>query len=352
MTHKAESPLHRIKVSRIILPSLLGLGVIGYMLFKNFNREAFDAVEFTTASIFWLTVAALMMFIRDLGYIIRIRILTGNQLSWMQAIRIIFLWEFTSAITPSAIGGTSVAILYVNKEGIGIGKSSAVVMATSFLDEMYFVIMFPILLLLVNAQELFSIGGGFSFTNPYLIAAVTGYGLKVLWVVAISYGLFKNPRGLKWLILLVFRLPFIRRWRAGASRAGDEIIESSKELKKQNFNFWLKAFGATVFSWTARYWVVNALFLAFFAVNDHFLLFVRQLVMWIMMLVTPTPGGSGLSEYIFSEYLGDFLPFAGIAAIMALLWRLFTYYPYLIIGAFLFPRWLKMKFGSTSNKAK
>jgi uncharacterized membrane protein YbhN (UPF0104 family) len=350
MSHKPEEPLRKIKVSRVILPSLIGLGVVAYMLFKNFNIAAFHAVEFTKASVFWLLVAGLMMFIRDFGYVIRIKILTSNQLSWIQAIRVILLWEFTSAITPSAIGGTSVAILYVNKEGIGIGKSSAVVMATSFLDELYFIIMFPLLLLLINAQELFSIGGGFTLSNPYLVAAVTGYSLKLLWVLAISYGLFKNPRGFKWLLLLVFKLPFLRRWRPGANNAGNEIIESSKELKKQKFTFWLKAFGATFFSWTARYWVVNAMFLAFFVVHDHFLLFVRQLVMWIMMLVTPTPGGSGLSEYVFTEYLGDFLPFAGVAVLMALLWRLFTYYPYLIIGAFLFPRWLKMKFGKKNNK--
>ena len=63
------------------------------------------------------------------------------------------------------------------------------------------------------------------------------------------------------------------------------------------------------------------------------------------MLVSPTPGGSGFSEYVFSEYLGDFLPTAGVAVLMALLWRFATYYPYLFIGVYLFPRWLKMKFG-------
>ncbi len=351
MTIKIEESLSKIKISKVILPSILGLGVVGYMLVKNMDLAAFSAVEFTIASVFWLLVAAFMMFIRDFGYVIRIRVLTGSALSWMQAIRVVLLWEFTSAITPSAIGGTSVAILYVNKEGISIGKSSAVVMATSFLDEMYFVLMFPLLLLAVNVQELFSIGGGFSFTNPFVIAAITGYGLKLLWVIVISYGLFKNPRGFKWLLLFVFKLPFLRRWRPGANNAGNEIIDSSNELKKQSFKFWLKAFGATFFSWTARYWVVNALFLAFFIVDDHFLLFVRQLVMWIMMLVTPTPGGSGLSEYVFTEYLGDFLPFAGVAVLMALLWRLFTYYPYLLIGVFLFPRWIKIKFGNKSNKA-
>jgi len=69
--------------------------------------------------------------------------------------------------------------------------------------------------------------------------------------------------------------------------------------------------------------------------------------MWIMMLVSPTPGGSGFSEFVFSEYLSDFMPqVAGIAIIIAFVWRLITYYPYFIIGAFVVPRWIQDKFGS------
>ena len=48
--------------------------------------------------------------------------------------------------------------------------------------------------------------------------------------------------------------------------------------------------------------------LAFFTVKDHMLIFARQLVMWIMMLVSPTPGGSGFAEYIFTRYLSDVIP--------------------------------------------
>lgn len=71
------------------------------------------------------------------------------------------------------------------------------------------------------------------------------------------------------------------------------------------FSFWLKTFGATFFSWTARYWVVNAILVAFwFGRYDwaqHFLIFARQLVMWIMMLVSPTPGGSGFAEFVLLQ---------------------------------------------------
>ncbi len=342
---KTKNLIDRIKPRRMIYPILIGLGVVGYMFWDSFDPAIFDVVEFTGQAVIWISVAIVFMVIRDLGYIIRLRILTDNDLSWRQSFRVIMLWEFTSAVTPSVIGGTSLAILFVNKENISVGRSSAVVMATSLLDELYFILMFPLLLLFINLNQLFGIEGEWSFLNELFLFAAVGYSLKLLYFIFLSYGLFKNPRGLKWLILWVFKLPFLRRWRQDANVAGNEIIDNSKVLQQKSYRFWLKAFLATFFSWSSRYWVVNALFVAFFVVDQHFLLFARQLVMWIMMLVSPTPGGSGFTEYVFTEYLSDFLPaVAGVTIVMAFLWRIITYYPYLVIGAIMLPRWLKTKF--------
>jgi len=77
--------------------------------------------------------------------------------------------------------------------------------------------------------------------------------------------------------------------------------------------------------------------------------------MWIILLVTPTPGGSGVAEVTFKEFLGEFIAtglsldinttkFATVAIAFALLWRLISYYPYLIIGAILVPKWVNDKF--------
>ena len=147
-------PLGKIKIGNAIYPILIGLAVVGWMLWRDFNPEVFADIRFSWATVGWLCLAVFFMFGRDIGYIIRIRVLSGGQLSWLQSFRVIMLWEFTSAITPSAVGGTSVAIIYVHKEGISLGRSSAIVMLTSFLDEIYFIVMFPLLMLLVGVDRL------------------------------------------------------------------------------------------------------------------------------------------------------------------------------------------------------
>lgn len=349
-SESAKNPLGKIRISNAIYPILIGLGVVGYMFWKDFDKEVFAGISFTWHTVFWLFMAVLFMFGRDIGYIIRIRILSNNQLSWHQAFRVIMLWEFTSAITPSAVGGTSVAIIYVHKEGISVGRSSAIVMLTSFLDELYFIVMFPLLILLVGPAKLFDAAASGNFlTHSLMSIALIGYFLKLGFVLILSYGLFINPRGLKWLLLKIFKLKLLRRWYQGAERTGTDIIRSSHEIRHYGIKFWLKAGASTFLSWSSRYLVANALIMAFFSVGDQFLLFARQLVMWIMMLIMPTPGGSGFAEYVFSSYCRDLINIApefqlGAATLIALLWRGVTYYPYLAIGVIIFPRWIKQKF--------
>ncbi len=344
----------RLKATNIIYPIMFGIGVVVFMFIRKFDPEIFQNITFSQYAVFWFAVAIILMAVRDIGYMIRLNILTENQFSIRQLFRVIMLWEFTSAITPSAIGGTSVAIIFVNKEGISLGKSSAIVMATSFLDELYFILTFPLLLLFINNSELFNISSDINNTvlqlaNNIFLLAIIGYSLKLTYTIFLSYGLFYNPRGLKWLLLWIFKLPILRKWRRNANDAGSEIIASSIALKRKPPKFWIKAFLATALSWTARYWVVNALFLAFFVVPDHILLFARQLIAWIIMLVSPTPGGSGLSEFVFIKYFGEFVQTSpglkeSFATILSFLWRLISFYPYLLIGIIIFPRWIKLKF--------
>ena len=348
----------RLKPGKIVVPVVIGLAVVAWFIVKEIDTSVLKQLNFTWRSVFWLFIAWCFMIGRDLGYIIRIRILSENDLNWRQAFRVIMLWEFTSAITPSTVGGTAVAVVFIHKEGISVGRSTSIVLATSFLDELYFVIMFPVILLIVGGKILFTTslqGAGIPLLDNLVFVAVTGYSIILLWVLFVGYGLFIDPDKIKKVLLLVFRLPVLRRWKESAVKAGDDIVESSHELKRQKFSFWVKAFTATFLSWTSRYWVVNAILVAFFTIKEHFLIFARQLVTWIMMIISPTPGGSGFAELILGRYISDAIPVSpeyvgSISLAMAIIWRIISYYPYLIIGALIAPGWIHKKFILKSGK--
>jgi uncharacterized protein (TIRG00374 family) len=361
MTNNTNKNIFRqLHPRRIIIPVAIGLIVVLWFILKDININVLKEIEFTWRSVFWLIVAWLCMVGRDLGYMIRIRILSENDLTWRQAFRVIMLWEFTSAITPSTVGGTAVAVVFIHKEGLSVGRSTAVVLATSFLDELYFVIMFPLILLIVGKEILFTTsmeGTGGALLNNLTFIAIAGYGLILAWVLFVGYGLFINPEGIRKTIIWFFKLPILRRFRDSAIKAGDDIVESSHELKKKPITFWIKAFTATILSWTSRYWVINAILMAFFDISQHFLIFARQLVTWIMMIMSPTPGGSGFAEVILSRYISDAIPIdaahvTGVALAMAIIWRMISYYPYLIVGASIIPGWIQRKFIKPSIKKR
>lgn len=386
-SHPIRTLLHP---SRVIIPIVLGLGVAAFLLYINLTDVRFERVpdgtgtyawqdmnnngypdlnkeeEFTPAekgnytmityeeillsvqwswnSTFWILMAIAMMVTRDLAYMYRIRVLSGYELKWRSAFDVIMLWEFASAVTPSVIGGSPIAIFFVNKEGINVGRSTTIVLITSLLDEIFFITMVPLVYLFMQHNNMFPlIEGGFSFFNLHTgvkFVFISSYSLILFYCCIVTYGILISPQGFKKIIVTIFKLPFLKKWTGFAEKTGDEIIFASKELKSEPWGFWAKSVIATYFSWTARYMVVNCIILAFAAGGDQFLIYARQLAMWIIMLISPTPGSSGIAEYAFTAYLGEFIP-EGLNSTLALLWRLLSYYPYLFVGAIILPAWIK-----------
>lgn len=330
---------------KLVIPIFIGLLVAAYFLWKKTDWAVFNQMNLSYTMIGWLILAILMMVIRDFGYMLRIRVLTDNKLSWNQSFHVIMLWEFASAVTPSVVGGSGVAMFILNRENISLGKSTAVVMVTAFLDELFYILTVPLVILFIGTENLFPVEltktvFGYQLSTKEIF--YVGYGFIVLLTSVIIYGVFVNPMRIKKLLYHIFSLRLIKRWRKSVVQLGIDMVKTSEELKEKNSWFWIKVFGATCFSWTARFWVVNCVILLFTDVGSHFLIYGRQLVMWVIMLISPTPGGVGIAEFAFSGFLQEFIPI-GLAGLLIVLWRLISYYPYLFIGAIVLPRWLKNK---------
>lgn len=331
-----------LKPTKILYPIIIGLSVSAWLLIRNFNAKAFDFVQFSWHTILFIFIAFLMMFIRDIAYMYRIRILAEKKISWRQAFNIIMLWEFSSAVSPSVVGGTAPAIFFLYKEGLSVGKSTAVVLTAIFLDEIFFIVSVP-LVYLGYGNNIFPPG-----SNNYhelIMGFYLGYGIIFVYTLLLAYALFVNPYLFKKLISWIFLLPFLRKWRLSTRKYANQLIQTSKIIKGKPAGYWIKSMLATIFSWTGRYWVVNFLLMAFFVqtynLYDQFLIYGRQLTMWIILLISPTPGGSGIAEYIFTDFLRDFIPNASWGITLAIFWRLISYYPYLFIGVVILPVWIK-----------
>lgn len=299
-----------------------------------------DIFNLTSEAVFWFSLAVFLQAMRDLAYIFRIRLLTNYELTWRESFEVIMLWEFASSVTPSVVGGTAIAFFIMHREGFSLGRSSSIVMVTAMLDELFYIITVPIILLITRYSNHFIQLEDFPWNIGTRGIFYIGYGFLTFLTLAILTGIFISPKGFKRVIAGIFSIRLLRRWHPAAVKTGDDIILTSAEMRNKPWHFWVKAWLITFWSWSSRFFVVNALITGFNPVSDQFLLYARQMVMWVILLISPTPGSSGSAEYFFPQFLGEFIH-QGSPDMVALLWRLMSYYPYLIAGSLILPFWLK-----------
>jgi glycosyltransferase 2 family protein len=305
-------------------------------------KDVVTHIDFSASSWLWLLGAVLMIGLRDFGYMWRVRLLTDRVLSWKQSFFVIMIWEFASALTPGVVGGTAVAMFILNKEGVSMGRSTSIVVITALMDNLFFVLLVPILLLLLPSGALFpEHSTGVEQTLPVLFW--TGYVAMLTVCLLLFLSIFLFPSLLKRLLSTLTKLPLLNRWHERALITGEEIRVTSGEFSTRRPGFWIRVFLSTMLSWTGRYLVINMVLMAFLPLGglQHLLIFAKQFILWVLMLVSPTPGASGVAEWAFSELLGNLAPSALVIVSLAIVWRLISYFPYLFIGSVLLPRWLK-----------
>lgn len=376
---------------RVWIPLLIGLAVSGYLLYSNLSDVRFveikpdeigthiwqdsnnngivehwleeefapnaagkyrqqnisdilTEIEWSAQSTIFILLAVLMIFVRDLGYIIRIRLLTDKKLTWNRSFIVIMMWEFASALSPGVVGGAAVAMFILNREKIPMGRATALVVITAFMDNLFFVLCVPIVVLIVGYSVMFADFSG-DLSEGLITLFWLGYGIIVLISLLLFISLFFYPKLIKSLLMLIAKLPFLRKYRESFAHTGEEIITTSQEFRGRSWKFWLAIFGSTFLSWTGRYLVINMILAAFLSLGfyEHFVVLAKQFALWVIMLISPTPGASGVAEWGFTKLLGSFASSALLISSLAILWRLISYFPYLFIGSLLMPRWLKKK---------
>lgn len=331
---------------KVLLPVVIGLVVVVLMFWHESRKDNLSSVlheiHFTWRTWLCILLGFVFMWGRDFGLTWRFRALTNRELSWGKAYKVDFLCEFTSCVTPSAVGGSSMGMVFLNSQGIEIGRATTLMMTTLLLDELFFVISCPLVVGLTPARFIFASEAG-AFSQGIKLTFWIVYGIIAAWTFLLFCGIIWKPAWIKNLLTKISGWKILRKWSTSISSLGENMVATSAELRKKPFRFWLEVFGGTAVSWVSRYLVVNALFLGFMPVDDkwQWVILARQFVIWVVLMVSPTPGGSGVSEWIFTNYYGDLLPSAGMALIMAIFWRIISYYVYLGIGAAIVPGWLR-----------
>lgn len=327
---------------KTMLPVALGIGVVIWLFFREFDIEQWESIPWTVHTFGALALCLLFIAGRESGMAWRFRVLTDRQLTWYQAFKVTMQAEFVSAITPTSAGGSTLSMILMGKQGIPLGRGTIIAMIILMLDEMFFVIFCPLLFLFIPGGAIFGFDHG-SFSIGVRVAFWIIYGVIAAIALLLYLGAFVFPHRIGNAIKRLFSLRLLQRWKSSATEMAETMASAGADLRRRSCRWWGEAVCATVLSWCCRYLVVNMLFWGFSAAAPQAVVFARQFVIWTILSISPTPGGAGLSEWIFTGYYGDLIADASMVLVIAILWRLLTYYIYLFYGAIRLPSWLRRK---------
>ena len=258
-------------------------------------------------------------------------------MGFWQALRGQLSWDFFSNVTPAALGGGPFAAIYVSRDSkMPIGETTALVLFTILLDQLWSVLMVPLILLTAIYFTVIPEGAGTVGTF-----AIFGYFAAMLgWVVLLGYSTLFRPDLIERVSDRIFRVRFLQRFRSRVATAMAQMSKSARMLRSQPPAFFGRAFLLSAGTWIPRYLLPVFLILSVLPNLDAVLLFLRSITMMVCSFVVPTPGGAGGIEGLYALFLGPLMPKSFLAPTL-LMWRFFGYYIFVALGGFIFRNYKK-----------
>jgi uncharacterized protein (TIRG00374 family) len=248
---------------------------------------------------------------------------------------------FISHVTPFNSGGTPLQIYLLVKQGITLGKASAITVVDLGLNTLMFALLTLIAVVWNTKMLKSSVLAGINYHNFewalwLLVVGFAGYLLYKL--LQNSCALQKNWPGK--LRAFLDRKGWLQRLR----REFNLFKEGWSQLVKGNPFSILWAIVATIIYWLFYLLLAPIVIWALGQKVSFLGIMGRQLVINFAQIVIPTPGGSGGSELLLSYFFQGVVG-GELVGIFILLWKIYTFFSTLLIGSVYF---IKLTSGKAS----
>ena len=347
--NEVQEVVQSLRISRVIVPVLIGLTAVAYLLYTQFDLEKFREIVWDSRAIGWIVLAFGFLLLRHGSYAMRMKALTG--LSWLKCMELMVVWEFSTTLAPTSKGGPFVMMFALPKEGISGSKTVAAILYTIVLDSGFFVIFLPVLTILFGPNMLFP--GAKTFGDLSLVSGAffATYAIMATYWCFLILLLFIRPQMARPLMQRISRIPFLKKWKEKLYTMGDDFAVAAVELKNASIQVHLRAILGTLGAWTLKFCMINCLIIAVAPAvpldgSTQLFIYARMIAMFILLAFSPTPGGAGIAEMALPRFISDFVPLS-TGLIVALLWRGMAFYGYLLAGAIVVPHWLAKKLVKT-----
>jgi len=345
LNEEEKSLLKSVSFGRLMIPVVLGLGVVFFLISRQLDLTELQRVRWDLATLWWLSMAIFMYVLRHLFYAYRLYYMTDKAFSFTKCIQLIVIWEFSSAISPTSVGGAGVAFLLLSQEKLPGEKTITVVLYSMVIDTIFILVLLPVLAVVFGAISVRPGAVYFADLDGYGVTLISVLFFMLVYGFVFFYGLFINPNATKRMLFLISSIPFLKRFKMDLRRTAVNMVTAAEVIKRKDYKFHAINFSLTAGAWTTRFMALNFIILALISgvdrtFLDQIYIFTRGISMYVITAFSPTPGGAGIAEYLFGGFFSDYIP-ESVGSLVALIWRLITYYPYLILGAIIIPIWIR-----------
>ncbi|HHT06187.1 MAG TPA: flippase-like domain-containing protein [Hydrogenispora sp.] len=267
--------------------------------------------------------------------------LLGEQIGFIDTLRINLATIFSGNITPLYSGSVPTQVYLLHQQGLSIGKASAIVTIRVTFTSLLVSIGGPLLLYIFRGKFLDEIGlaGLAGFLNYIILGALIFAGVLLLL-------LFRPAKG-TFLIRRFFRLKLVQKILGTKAETlcqkllteGEEFRASLRTISVDKTIPVLFVVFLTFCSWISTLLIAPAVMMAF-GVNIHgkfFRILLLECVIYFLLSFVPIPGGSGVAEIGFFSLFAIYLP-KHLQAISVTIWRLLSYYLNTLVGGVCFLR--------------
>lgn len=319
-----------------ILNFALIFGTLAVVLLVGFNGQEMSGAVEALKSIApkWIALCLLAWcgyLLTDALSVLYFLRVQGYKISIFSALFVAITGMYYSNITPGATGGQPMQVYYLKKRNVPIGIGSSAMTVKLFAFQFMLAVLGTVLWIAYRDYIANQLG-----SNMWIL--VVGYVYN-LFVVALTLLMATSKRLVKFIVNLVIKLLAKIRLvkdpehtKAKWEDVTDSFHASVMMITRRPVDLVMQLLIAT-----AQILCLMAVtFFVYHGFNLQGATYGQITTLGIMLYTsaayTPLPGASGAQEGVFALYFSQVFP-DGIRLMALLLWRFFTYYFTLIVGA-------------------
>ncbi len=306
------------KILRRLLP-VICIGVLVSLAFSWLSSD-WRALDFQRFSFWWLLVAILLALLPWAWHCLRLAIwgaFFGVKISGRNLLRTVVATDVGSVVTPTAVGGAPLKWAMLVRLGYTPGQATTLTLWGNFEDALFYVFAIPVSLALTK-----------NWDNPLWLAVLDFFRKNKPLVLAGVFALV--------VILLIIHVLIKRKkrkagWWEILRSALTDCRETFKHIGRRGRKPFVLSMLAMTAQWLTRFCILLAVVKMLGLEADFLKLLMLQWMVFVAILMTPTPGGMGGAEAAFLMVFAGNLPDGSAGMVMAG-WRVLTYYFILLFG--------------------